>query len=206
MSKSDFLPRSDRDYLAWYDNFIAQLQLHREDTGVTEEELAALVADNAELHAKMSALDIAAAAHKHATAEKDSIRDASETHCRSTVRRIKAQTKYSHALGALLNIESAANSTDLSTAKPTLTGVDQTGGIVTLAFNKSNSDGVNIYCQREGDTDWVLIGHASSSPFTDSRPLLVTGKPELRRYCAVYTQKQSEIGLFSDEVVVNCAP
>jgi len=31
-------------------------------------------------------------------------------------------------------------------------------------------------------------------------------KPELREYKAVYVQSDAEIGLFSDEVVVNCAP
>ena len=168
--------------------------------------MAEHLADNQQLHAKLSALDIAAAAHRHATAEKDSIREASEAHVRTSARRIKVGSKYSHALGALLAIEGVENTTDLSTAKPILAGIDHTGGVVVLSFNKLSSHGVNIYCQREGDTDWVLLGHASSSPFTDSRPLLVTGKPELRRYCAVYVLKQGEVGLFSDEVVVNCAP
>jgi hypothetical protein len=36
--------------------------------------------------------------------------------------------------------------------------------------------------------------------------LLVATKPELREYKAVYVQSDAEIGLFSDEVVVNCAP
>jgi len=40
----------------------------------------------------------------------------------------------------------------------------------------------------------------------DNRPLLAAGQPELREYKAVYVQSDKEIGLFSDEVVVNCAP
>ncbi len=54
--------------------------------------------------------------------------------------------------------------TDLTTSKPTPSGADQTGGVVQLDFDKSVSDGVNIYAKR-GDG--------------------------------------AEIGLFSDEVVVN---
>jgi len=206
MPKGDFLPHSDRDYLAWHDNFVAQLTTHRDQARVTETELAEHVSDNQELHAKLSALDIAAAAHRHATAEKDSIREASEARVRASARRLKVQTEYTHALGALLAIEGAEITTDLSSAKPALTGIDHTGGVVVLSFNKLSSQGVNIYCQREGDTDWVLLGYAASSPFTDSRPLLVAGKPELRRYCAVFVMKQEEVGRFSDEVVVNCAP
>jgi len=36
--------------------------------------------------------------------------------------------------------------------------------------------------------------------------LLAAGNPELREYKAVYAQNDAEIGLFSDEVVVNSAP
>jgi hypothetical protein len=35
---------------------------------------------------------------------------------------------------------------------------------------------------------------------------LVATKPELREYKAVYVLSDAEIGFFSDEVVVNCAP
>ena len=69
MSKGDFLPHSDRDYLAWHDNFVAQISTHREESRVAEAELAEHMADNQQLHAKLSALDAAVAAHKHATAE-----------------------------------------------------------------------------------------------------------------------------------------
>ena len=54
----------------------------------------------------------------------------------------------------------------------------------------------------------------TASPYVDSRPLLGAGKPELRegltrglRECkAVSVRSDAEIGLFRDEVVVNCAP
>ena len=35
---------------------------------------------------------------------------------------------------------------------------------------------------------------------------LVATKPELREYKGVYVLNDAEIGLFSDEVVVNCGP
>lgn len=40
----------------------------------------------------------------------------------------------------------------------------------------------------------------------DNRPLLAAGQPELREHKAVYVQSDEEVGLFSDEVMVNCAP
>ncbi len=78
--------------------------------------------------------------------------------------------------------------------------------VVELVFDKSISDGVNIYAKRDGDADFVFLARDTASPYVDNRPLLVAGKPELREYKAVYVQSDAEIGLFSDEVVVNCAP
>lgn len=121
-------------------------------------------------------------------------------------RRIKAHPAYTAGHGDLLGVEGPVVSNDLSQAKPVLHGVDQTGGLVALSFNKLKSDGINVYSQREGDSDWVLLGRATVSPFLDKRPLLNAGKPELRRYTAVYMQKDREIGTFSDDAVVNCAP
>ena len=80
------------------------------------------------------------------------------------------------------------------------------GGVVELDFDKSISDGVNIYAKRDGDADFVFLARDTASPYIDNRPLLVATKPELREYKAVYVQSDAEIGLFSNEVVVNCAP
>ena len=59
-----------------------------------------------------------------------------------------------------------------------------------------------------------MLHRDNESPYTDERPLLVAGKPELREglasrlreYKAVRILADAEIGLFSDEIVVNCAP
>ncbi len=125
---------------------------------------------------------------------------------RALAARIKAHPAYTVALGSLLGIEAAQDTTDLTTSKPTLAGVDQTGGVVELDFDKSISDGVNIYAKRDGDADFVFLARDTASPYIDNRPLLVATKSELREYKAVYVQSDAEIGLFSDEVVVNCAP
>src|SRR5260370_1553323 len=93
------------------------------------------------------------------------------------------------------------------------------GGVVQLDFDKSISDGVNIYAKRDGDADFVFLACRAEvrqrrardtalaapksdegwSPYIDNRPLLVPTKPELREYKAVYVQSDAEIGLFSDE-------
>ena len=80
------------------------------------------------------------------------------------------------------------------------------GGVVEVDFDKGISDRVNIYAKRDGDADFVFLARDTASPYIDNRPVLALGKPEPREYKALYVQSDAEIGLFSDEVVVNCAP
>ena len=104
------------------------------------------------------------------------------------------------------------------------------GGLVELDFDKSISDGVNIYAKRDGDAclrgegsgygrqaDFVFLARDTApalpksdeggSPYIDNRlPALHSLGEGGREYKAVYVQSDAEIGLFSDEVVVNCAP
>ncbi len=138
-----------------------------------------------------------------AVADKNTSRANANKHARALAARIKAHPAYTVALGSLLGIEGPQDTTDLTTSKPTLAGVDQTGGVVELDFDKSISDGVNIYAKRDGD---VSVTAPTRRAEVRRRRMLVATKPELREYKAVYVQSDAEIGLFSDEVVVNCAP
>lgn len=206
MSKGDFIPAADNDFLLKLGQFLAALPAHLADYGVPEKDLAALQAALAVLQAKIVAANEAAAAARQATAEKNDARIAAESLFRAMARHIKNGLGYNPAHGAHLGIEGPDHTVDLTAAKPVLTGSDQTGGVVLISFSKLKSDGINLYCQREGDTDWVLLGRVTVSPFRDTRPLLVPGKPELRRYTAVFVKHDQEIGQFSDELVINCAP
>ena len=206
MPKSDFIPTADNHFLVWLDRFIANLSPRMADYALGDDDLAELKAFITDFHHKIASASDAAAAAKQATADKNDSRQATESKIRALVRRIKAHPAYSSGQGDYLGVEGPDISIDLSGAKPILSGVDQTGGQVALSFSKLKSDGINIYCQREGDHDRLLLARATVSPFLDHRPLLATGKPELRRYSAIYMQKDKEVGQFSDDLVVNCAP
>ncbi len=203
MPKSTFIPTADHDFLVWFDHFLTNLT---SEHGVSEPDLTALKAASDDFHAKTAFAGNAASIAKQATADKNDSRSNAETLIRAEVRRIKARTDYTEGLGAHLGIEGPEQINDLATSSPNLSGIDQTGGIVALSFTKYKSDGINIYCQRENDADWVLLSRATVSPFLDNRPLLHTGKPELRRYCAVFMLKDKEVGQYSNDLVINCAP
>jgi hypothetical protein len=203
MTNSRLIPAADADLLVWLDHFIDNLS---PDHGISDSDLAILKAANADFHAKTIAANQAAALARQATAEKNTSRQQIETLVRAEIRRIKASNNYTAGSGKQLGIETSGNRFDSNNARPQLAGADQTGGKVALSFAKYRSDGINLYCQRENDSDWQLLSRATVSPFIDNRPLMTIGKPELRRYCAVYVLKDQEVGEFSHDVVVTCAP
>lgn len=206
MAKSDYFPRPDGELLMWHDRFIVNLATLKAQLGVSDEDLAACHNDNKELHGKVSAANIAAAASHHATAEKQAFRSDVEDKVRALTRRIKAHPGYTEALGNLLGIVGAENHIDLSAAKPVLKATDQTDGVVVLTYQKAKSDGINIYARRDNETEFVFLARDTQTRYIDNRPLLAVGKPELRRYTAVYVVKDMEVSQYSDELVVNCAP
>lgn len=68
--------------------------------------------------------------------------------------------------------------------------------MVEIDLNLANSEGVNLYSRREGDTDFKSLARDTElaapesdeggPPCVDNRPMLVAGKPELREYKAVF--------------------
>jgi hypothetical protein len=206
MAKQDYIPKPDNDFLIWHDQYKTAVLADAGTFGLTGADTNAVTNDNSALHTKITVANNTAAVAKQATADKTATRGTVESNVRALTRRIKAHPAYTVALGQQLGIEGAQDTTDLSTSKPDLSGTDQTGGNVELDFSKSTSDGVNLYGKRDNDADFVFLARDTSSPYVDNRPLLTAGKPELRHYKAVYVSGDAEIGLFSDDVIVNCQP
>ena len=65
---------------------------------------------------------------------------------------------------------------------------------------------MNIYSKRDGDADFVFLARDTATPYLDTRPLKVAGKPEIRECRAMFVLNDEEIGIFSHELVMNCAP
>ncbi|MGZ8219542.1 hypothetical protein [Methylomagnum sp.] len=62
---------------------------------------------------------------------------------------------------------------------------------------------MNIYVFDEATGKYSFLARDTVAPYVDNRPLRDAGKPELRRYTAVYVIGDEEVGQFSDEVVVS---
>jgi hypothetical protein len=206
LPKTDYVPRTDDALLIWHDQFKTTVTANITTFGLLAGDATQVNTDNVDIHAKITAATSTAAIAKQATADKNTSRATLEKHARALANRIKAHPAYTAAYGELLGIVGPEDTTNLATSKPTLAGTPLIGGVVQLAFDKSVSEGVNIYARRGTEADFTFLARDTVSPYVDNRPLLAPGKPELREYKAVYVVSDAEIGLFSDEVVVNCAP
>ena len=200
---SDFIPVADHEFLDWFDHFLAQISA---DNIINAADLAILAAANAEFHAKIKQYNNVASQEKQAVVDKIGCCDNFINLVRAEPQWIKSQSTYSDGQGFYLDIAGKNISLDLSVSYPELNGKYLADGVVVLNFSKYNSDGVNIYSMREGDTEWTLLHRASISPFMDVRPLLQLGEPESRRYSAIYILNNEEIGGYSHEVIINCTP
>ncbi|MFM2295022.1 MAG: hypothetical protein RLZZ350_1435 [Verrucomicrobiota bacterium] len=205
MKKRNYMPQTQLGYLAWQDNLVTAATGLAGPLGLTGE-IAALTARNTGLHAKYNTLQAAQNAAKAAVTDYNTAEAASRLADRVLVQRAKLSPNYTDALGNNLGVIGAEDTTDLTTAKPTLTATDHLAGNIEVQFNKSISQGVDVYAKRDGDADFVFLARDTQSPYLDNRPLLQAGKPELRRYKAIYVLNDAQVGSFSDEIVVNCQP
>jgi len=204
MAKRDAVPKTQDGYLKWHDTLKAGVSLTTPGASATD--LAMLTADNADLHAKMTAATTADNASKAAhTALNTSIGN-SQKNARALAQRIKKSTAYTQTLGNTLGIEGPQDSVDMTLQKPTLDATPGLGGVVEIGFNKMDAEGVHLYGMRDGDAGFTLLASETHSPYVDNRPLLAAGKPETRQYKAMFFLGKSEIGLPSDVVPATARP
>jgi hypothetical protein len=203
MKKVSLVPQNDRELANWGKRFAT---IPAGCYGITEADLALLQTVAVDFTTKVGTADIAKNASKQATAEKQASRRVFEGVIRPLARRMKCHPDYTKGVGVQFGIEGSTSNYDLNNAAPDLSAIDKTGGTVELRFTRHGSDGIDIYLQREQDVEWQLVGRAMTSPFQDIRPLLVPGKSEIRRYTAVYMQKNQSIGRYSNDVAILCTP
>jgi hypothetical protein len=122
----------------------------------------------------------------------------------NTVNTIKAHPKYKTNMGEDLGIEGAVIEFKHDEYKPECEATAKRG-VVDVDFIKKGVDAMNIYGNAIGSAnagEWVFLGTRTQSPYRDTRPLAVAGKPEHRRYHTRGVIADKEIGQQSDEISV----
>jgi hypothetical protein len=204
MAKQYFIPKQQTPYVQWHDTLKGGVSVTT--PGATAADATMLTADNATLHAKLTAATLADNASKAAHADLNTAIAASKTKARLLAQRIKKSTAYTDVIGKQLNIIGAEDSTDMTQEQPTLYANVKAGGVVEIDFNKMDAEGVHIYGMRDGETVFSYLASETHAAYVDNRPLLAAGKPETRQYKAVFFIGKSEIGLTSAVVIAIAAP
>jgi hypothetical protein len=121
------------------------------------------------------------------------------------VAEIKDSDGYTDAIGQDLGIIGSEDSVDhpSPTIKLTL-GAGADVQVVNIAFRKFGHMGVHLECRRNGGA-WEFLAIDTESPYTDERPLLVAGTPEVREYRARFWDKGTPNGDWTDVAKVTVA-
>jgi hypothetical protein len=128
---------------------------------------------------------------------------------RNLVQRIQLAPGYTEQIGLDLGInnqEGGGPSAPDSPPKPDLKARSNGPGSVQVDFSKEKFDGVLVESLREGDDGWQSLGLDSYSPYIDSRPPKVAGKPETRQYRVRYMLRDQPTGEWSDIVTTTFIP
>lgn len=118
---------------------------------------------------------------------------------------IKLAPAYTDAIGTDLGI---AGSEEAPKPAPKFSATPEQDGecqCVKLTFYKYGHMGVHIEGRR-GAGGWEFLGIDTESPYTDERPLLVAGTPEVREYRMRFWDKGTPNGDWTDVVKVTVSP
>lgn len=208
MAAQDFVPKQQDAYIKWHDKFLKELKLLPVAFGIAAAEVTAVQTQNDGLHAKMPAVVDADAAAKAAHADLNTVINESQATARNLARRIKPNPAYDPTLGTKMGIVGPQDSTDIAHAKPNLKGTAKAGGVVDVDSDKLGGlvSGVHLVSQRGEEPGYTFLASETSLPYVDNRPLLVPGKPETRKYKAIFFLGKAEVGLESDVLEVTARP
>jgi hypothetical protein len=78
-------------------------------------------------------------------------------------------------------------------------------GTVVLNFHLGIADGITLLSRRGSETDFTALAEDEPPPVIDSRPKLDPGRPEIRRYRAIFRYSGHECRVLSNEVVLTLA-
>jgi hypothetical protein len=147
------------------------------------------------------------AAYEAAVTAKDVAKKEQLAILKALFREMKASTTYKEELGRQMRIVGSSNRVVPEELRPSIIlSIVPTG--VSIAFNKKGMQAVSIYSRIKGSGDWIAIGIQDNSPFIDTRPLAVAGRPELREYRAMCRNAARELGIpgASEEIVYSGLP
>jgi hypothetical protein len=220
-----FLPTDDSGKADLLDHLAATLPKYAELFALSAEVISARQADAlAFRHAQHCSDDMQAYA-QHTTAHKNLLRDGGDgsgdwplpptlnqpvpapvapgiiPRLTSFVSWLKAQPKYTEAIGQDLWLVGAKQVIDPTTWKP-IPAIQTLGGHPVIAWTKGKATALEIWVDRNDGNGFVLLTISTSPPTTDNSPLPAPGASAVWKYKAIYRQRDDQVGQWSDVVSV----
>ena len=197
----DFIPGKDDALLLWLKKLKTKITGYATPLGITP---ARLTQTTAWCDALIAAIEAAASKKAEwlaASAAKETQADVSLTGLRTEIKQWKANPALTNAIATDLQIVGGAAAFDAEGFKAEITA-EVFAGFVRLKFKKGQTDGVNLYWRKKGETVWRFLARDTNSPYDDHTPLAASGVPEAREYQAFGVLADEQIGQPSDIVGV----
>ena len=217
MSKPHYLPRTDKDRVVWFNNFVTKFTAQSAGLGFVAADLTAVTNDAAMFSYLVNQVEIYNTAKEQRVNYKNLLRDGPIGSAGGAVptapvagfvptlvlpgilprltllvKRIKASPTYTEAIGKDLGIVSEVQALDTAVMKPVLKLVMK-GGLVEVQWVKGNSDGVRIEVDR--GTGWQFLAIDTVPHYPDTTPI---NGPATWKYRAIYIIEDEAVGQWSD--------
>lgn len=195
MSKhGKYIPSNKVQFAAWLLNFVKMCLKYVNHYGINQEEIKMLETQSGVYQGDMTSerelLNKKRAQFKKTAKDRKEV----EKTVRSLAQGIKVSLDYTEEIGREFDIIGAEDPFDPDTFKPVLELKKKDHG-VEISFNKSQTDGVNIYRKMQGETDFTFLSRDTNSPYIDNKDIVSPIKIE---YYAMAVIDDEEIGLESD--------
>jgi len=200
MAKS-FFPTSDAELSAWAANYKNKIVTKGPELGMTQEQIDAEVKLCDQIIDAIADLDNKKAMAKAALGTRNTVVNTKGKILKTNIARHKTAENYTTGIGNDLRIISPTSDVDLSTYKPKLKA-EHFGNNVRIKFVKKGVEGINLYRQKKGATDWDFVSRVTKSPFDQGITLENPGQPEHWNYQALGVVNDHEVGLPSDIVEI----
>lgn len=222
MAKSYWLPTDDAGKRDWLNHFAGELPNHKAAVGVTDPEVAAVVADAAYFAYVLGAQQAYGTAAQQWTAFKNKARNGTGTsmgalpaaptlgtapaavapgifkRTASLVARIKNHPGYTDAIGQALDIIGAEQVFEPNTLKPILK-IELQAGRPAVLWTKGQADALEIWVDR-GTGTFVFLAIDTVPDYVDTFALPAPGATALWKYKAIYRINDEQVGQWSDVV------
>jgi len=198
---ADFIPSSDPEIVTWLANLKTKLSGYTTTLNITPARATQITAWCDALVAKIQSVTQKKNDWLAAAAAKQAQMTASLGGLRGEIAKWKTEDGMTDAIAADLQVAGGTGAFDPDAYKPKITA-QVVGDHVQLKFGKGQTDGVNLYWRKKGETAWKFLSRDTNSPYNDHTPLTTAGVPEVREYQAFGVLNDEQIGQPSDIVSV----